>query len=43
MIKDLKNVCSPKIFENIFNSYSKDVKRFIFFITFKNYIRYCIQ
>ena len=33
MINDLKNVCSPKIFENIFNSYAKDVKRFVYFKT----------
>ena len=33
MIKDLKNVGSPKSFENIFNSYAKDVKRFVLFKT----------
>lgn len=33
MIKDLKNVCSPKIFEDIFSSYAKDIKRFILFKT----------
>lgn len=33
MINNLKNVCSPKIFENIFNSYAKDVKRFVYFKT----------
>lgn len=33
MIKDLKNICSPKVFEIIFNTYAKDVKRFVFFKT----------
>ncbi len=33
MIKDLKNICNPKVFENIFNKYAKDVKRFVFFKT----------
>jgi RNA polymerase sigma-70 factor (ECF subfamily) len=33
MSKDLKNICSPEVFENVFNQYSKDVKRFIFFKT----------
>ncbi|MDG2193321.1 MAG: RNA polymerase sigma-70 factor [Polaribacter sp.] len=33
MIKDLKNICNPLVFENIFNSYAKDVKRFMYFKT----------
>lgn len=33
MIKDLKNICSQKVFENIFNTYAKDLKRFLFFKT----------
>jgi len=33
MIKDLKNICNQKVFENIFNSYAKDVKRFLYFKT----------
>ena len=33
MIKDLKNVCNPKVFETVFNDYAKDVKRFVLFRT----------
>ena len=33
MIKDLKNICSEKVFENIFNTYAKDLKRFLYFKT----------
>lgn len=33
MIKELKNICKPAVFEEVFNSCCKDVKRFIFFKT----------
>jgi len=33
MIKDLKNICNQKVFENIFNTYAKDLKRFLYFKT----------
>jgi RNA polymerase sigma-70 factor (ECF subfamily) len=33
MIKDVKNICNPTVFEEVFSSYCKDVKRFIFFKT----------
>jgi len=33
MIKDLKNICNSKVFEEVFANYVKDVKRFIFFKT----------
>ena len=33
MIKGLKNICNANVFEEIFNNYAKDVKRFIFFKT----------
>ena len=31
MSKDLKNICKPKIFETVFKTYAKDLKRFLFF------------
>jgi len=31
MSKDLKNICKPKIFEAVFKTYAKDLKRFLFF------------
>jgi len=31
MITDLKKICNKKTFESIFNTYAKDLKRFIFF------------
>lgn len=33
MIKGLKNICSQKVFEDTFNTYAKDLKRFLFFKT----------
>jgi len=33
MIKDLKDLCSRDTFESVFNSYAKDLRRFIFFKT----------
>ncbi len=33
MIKDLKNICNQKVFENIFTTYAKDLKRFLYFKT----------
>jgi RNA polymerase sigma-70 factor (family 1) len=33
MNENLNNVCNEKVFENIFNKYAKDLKRFIFFKT----------
>ena len=33
MIKDLKNICNQKVFENIFNANAKDLKRFLYFKT----------
>jgi len=33
MIKDLKNICNQKVFENIFNTNAKDLKRFLYFKT----------
>ncbi len=33
MIKDLNNICNQKVFENIFNTYAKDLKRFLYFKT----------
>jgi len=33
MIKDFKNICNQKVFENTFNTYAKDLKRFLFFKT----------
>jgi RNA polymerase sigma-70 factor (ECF subfamily) len=33
MIKDLKNLCHKKVFEHVFETYAKDLKRFIFFKT----------
>ncbi|PHS51959.1 MAG: RNA polymerase subunit sigma-70 [Lutibacter sp.] len=31
MIQDFKKICNPKVFENIFKTYSKDLKRFLYF------------
>lgn len=33
MIKNLKNICHKNIFEQVFHTYAKDLKRFIFFKT----------
>tara|TARA_R110000787_G_scaffold59922_8_gene135852 strand:+ start:18109 stop:18621 length:513 start_codon:yes stop_codon:yes gene_type:complete len=33
MIKDLNNICNQKVFEKIFNTYAKDLRRFLFFKT----------
>ena len=33
MIKDLKKICDAKTFEAVFNTYAKDLKRYIFFKT----------
>lgn len=33
MIKDLKKICQPETFEDVFKMYAKDLKRFIFFKT----------
>ncbi|WP_439131106.1 RNA polymerase sigma factor [Polaribacter sp.] len=33
MIKDLKNICNSKVFEEVFTNYVKDVKRFMLFKT----------
>ncbi len=33
MIKDLNNICNQKVFENIFNTYAKDLRRFLYFKT----------
>jgi len=33
MSKDLKKICKPQVFEDIFKLYAKDLKRFIFFKT----------
>ncbi len=33
MIKDLNSICNQKVFENIFNTYAKDLKRFLYFKT----------
>lgn len=33
MIKDLKKICNPKVFEKVYQSYAKDVKRFLLFKT----------
>ncbi|WP_457618732.1 RNA polymerase sigma factor, partial [Lutibacter sp.] len=31
MSKDLNNICNPIIFEKVFRTYSKDLKRFLYF------------
>ncbi|WP_456424391.1 RNA polymerase sigma factor [Lutibacter sp.] len=31
MSKDLNNICNPTIFEKVFRTYSKDLKRFLYF------------
>ena len=31
MSTDLKNSCNPKVFEKVFKTYAKDLKRFLFF------------
>jgi RNA polymerase sigma-70 factor (ECF subfamily) len=31
MDDNLKNICKPKVFEKIFNTYAKDLKRFLYF------------
>lgn len=33
MPKDNRNVCKPKTFEHIYNTYVKDIRRFLFFKT----------
>ena len=33
MIKDLKNICTQKVFENIFETHAKSLKRFLYFKT----------
>ena len=33
MIEDLNKVCNQKVFENLFNRYAKDLRRFLFFKT----------
>ena len=33
MIKDLNNICNQKVFENIYHTYAKDIKRFLYFKT----------
>lgn len=33
MNKEIKKICSPLVFEQLFNDYSTDLKRFIFFKT----------
>lgn len=33
MIKDLNNICNQKVFEKVFNTYAKDLRRFLFFKT----------
>jgi len=33
MLKDLDKICKPKVFENIFKTYSKELRRFVFFKT----------
>lgn len=33
MIKDLNNICNQKVFEKIYNSYAKDLRRFLFYKT----------
>ncbi|AMC11754.1 RNA polymerase subunit sigma-70 [Lutibacter profundi] len=31
MIRDINNICNPVIFEKVFRTYSKDLKRFLYF------------
>lgn len=33
MIQDLNKICNQKVFENLFNRYAKDLRRFLFFKT----------
>ena len=33
MIKDLNNICNEKVFEKLFNTHAKDLRRFLFFKT----------
>ncbi|MDT0557123.1 RNA polymerase sigma-70 factor [Ichthyenterobacterium sp. W332] len=33
MLKDLKKICDPEVFEDVFNLYGKDLRRFLFFKT----------
>lgn len=33
MIKDLNNICNKEIFEKLYNSYAKDLRRFLFYKT----------
>ena len=33
MHKDNRNICESKIFEDIYNAYAKDIRRFLFYKT----------
>ena len=33
MIKNLNNICNQKVFEKLFNTHAKDLRRFLFFKT----------
>lgn len=33
MIKDLNNICNQKVFEKVYHTYAKDLKRFLYFKT----------
>tara|TARA_B100000809_G_scaffold265364_1_gene323979 strand:+ start:187 stop:699 length:513 start_codon:yes stop_codon:yes gene_type:complete len=33
MIKELNNICNQKVFERLFNTHAKDLRRFLFFKT----------